>query len=156
MKTITILLGLTLMLLPLPLQAMPVYVAMFSKDIIDDAQKLESVDVAITTFGQGFNGVFLTSRITIESDRVIAMKGGVKSITRILNPYGQYLVTPPAGSGYLGLYVCKVKNKLSKNVTYVFIHKTGFDIAPCLNPNRTAPAIYVRDILAALATLPRR
>jgi hypothetical protein len=69
MKMKTMLLGLTPRLFPLPLQAMPVHVALVSEDLIGDLQNLESVDVAIETFDVGFNGVFPTPHTTSGAGR---------------------------------------------------------------------------------------
>jgi hypothetical protein len=154
MKTKTMLLGLTLMLFPLPLRAMPTYVVLVGKDVITNVGNLASIDTAIETFAQGFTGVFQSPRKIITGDQVLVMRGGRRSLTRLLTPYNHYLVTASAACCDLGLYVCKVRNKLSKNVTYVLIHNTDFAVAPCYNERMQNRGIYISDVIAKLATLP--
>jgi hypothetical protein len=96
---------------------MQVYVATLSEDLRSDLKTVEDLNVLIKTNAKKPDSYFSGGEYALKKDWAMVMMGGNKSIREELEPYEDSAVT--ARQQHLGLYICRRKKSLGKDMTYV-------------------------------------
>jgi hypothetical protein len=121
-----------LMLLPFPLEAKDVYLALVSDDVAKDRQNLDSLDPIIKTNLQDMDHYFGNGDLTLQLNQEFIIRGGRGSIKRELDQYKtRNVILNTGGRGWLALaaYGCHVKRPIGReDTTYVMLRtKTSWE-----------------------------
>jgi hypothetical protein len=156
MKMISALMSMLMsMLLPLPVQAKDVYMALLSEDITNSAKNFDSLDAVIMANTKAIDQYFQNGDLTLQSDQELVIRGGRGSIATALDRYKSRSVIL-SGRGVLASYGCYYKRPIGReNTTYVILR----DIGPGGNCNKAlfthaTRTIDLKSLSAAVKAMP--
>jgi hypothetical protein len=114
-----------LMLLPFPLQAKNVYLALVSADLTKDIPNLDSLDAVIKTAWNDIDYYFQNGDFTLQENQELIIRGGRGSIKRELDQYqGRNVILNTGGDKTLRLqaFGCYFRRSIGReNTTYVML-----------------------------------
>jgi hypothetical protein len=128
MKIIFGMLGvLMLTLLPLPLEAKDIYMAVLSEYLVTGAGSLDNLDVLIRTNSSEVDHYFQNGNLILQHDQALIIRGGRGSIGRELDQYParNIILNNPMNWQNLDGYGCYKKRPLGReNTTYVIVRSS--------------------------------
>jgi hypothetical protein len=129
MKMIYVLMSMfMLMLLPSPLEAKDVYLALVREDVTQAAPSLDTLDQVIQTNLHDIDHYFKNGDLTLQPNQEFIIRGGRGSIKRELDQYKtRNVILNTGGQNWMTLaaYSCYVKRPIGReNTTYVMLRSS--------------------------------
>jgi len=119
---------LMLTLLPLPLHAKEVYMAVVSEDMLTGVPNLDGLDAIIKTSAHDIDYYFANGNLTLQTNEQFILRGGRGSIERELDQYNnRSIILNTGGRNWLTLdaYGCYQRRPIGReNTTYVMVRSS--------------------------------